>query len=153
MRSALLALLFLTATARADFALTGGLAAGGSWDVLDDGVTAVEASWLPDERHWDLSLGYVAELDRWDVSRLGTLRVERVMRLGELLPLNLYLGLGALARTASRNADEVLPTAVSFSLTAGLDLGPVRVQWRHASNGNFVQPNRGINWLLVGVTF
>lgn len=114
---------------------------------------AYEASLLLDDRHWDISVGRMAENTHFDVGTIDYLSAQRIVRFGEILPLDLFAGLGLMVRSNGNRVEELLPSEVNFSLSAGLDIGPLRIQLRHASNGGFKDPNRGVNWLLFGLTF
>lgn len=138
-----------------ELVVSGGSAAAdtarfGSGDIA---AAVGEVSLLLDERHWDISAGVIGRQYDGGVGSFGYLSAQRIMRLGELLPLDLFLGGGLIVRTDAENVTSLLPSAVSFSLSAGWDIGPVRLQYRHASNGGLKDPNRGENWILVGWIF
>lgn len=154
--AALFALLLLAATAHADLALSGGLACGNTLRCheSDYNSAALEVSWLADARHWDVSAGHIgAQAGGWEAGGFYYLSAQRVMRLEELIPVPLFAGLGLIARTWAPNVEELLPSPASFSLSLGIDAGPLRVQFRHASNAGLKEPNRGENWILFGWTF
>lgn len=137
-----------------------GALSAGSWalDTLrfadnNTSSTAYEATLLLDERHWDISVGRMAENTHFGVGTIDYLSIQRVVRFGEILPLDLFAGVGGMIRSNGDRVEELLPSELNFAISAGLDVGPLRVQLRHASNGGFKDPNRGVNWLLFGVTF
>lgn len=152
----LLILSWAACAAAAEFEASAGLACGNTLRCHDADLNsaAVEATALLDDRHWDISVGHIGGQDGgWEAGGFYYLSAQRIMRFGEILPVDLYAGLGLIARTWAPNVDELLPSPVSFSLSAGLDAGPLRIEFRHASNAGLKSPNRGENWLLIGWTF
>ena len=154
---ALFLILFLIGFVRecraAQFEVSGGIASAYSWNYLKGDAFAGEVSALLDGGRWDLSVGYIGE--QLDVVNPFTyLSAQRVVHLFKARSLSPFMGLGLMARTHSKNVDELLPQWWNFSLSAGMEMGDhLRVEARHASNAGLETPNRGVNWFLVGWRF
>ena len=119
--------------------------------ILNPQAFVIEASWLPTYLGgMDVSVGRFGPQD-W-VGSYSYLSVQKTgsYQFGQIRP---FYGLGLLARTWTDQVDRVLSTPVNFSLSAGLDVGRLRVQYRHASNAGLSQPNHGQNWVLIGWRF
>lgn len=143
------------ACAGPDFEIAGGVASANTLRLDDSYLNAgaVEATMLFDQKRWDISVGFIGAQAGDTIDEYAYVSAQRVMRFGEILPLDLYLGVGLMARERDDNVEELLPQWWNFSLSLGLDVGRFRVELRHASNAGLQEPNRGQNWLLIGWAF
>ena len=156
-------LVFLAGVVRqcraAEVAVMGGVATGSDVNVFNGNNNAGvgEIAITTDNRHWELALGFIGNQYTHksyetvaNYSYLTGLYVA-TLPLGNVTP---FIGLGASWRSNSRHVDELLPSALNFSLAMGVDLFEHwRIEARHFSNSGTREPNRGQNMLLAGYRF
>lgn len=137
--------------ASGELVVSGGVATSSTVRFHDPEAAAVEVSWITEK--WtgiDVSAGWIGDQE-W-VDSFAYLSVQKTFRF-PVLSGRLFGGVGGVLRTDADGIDEVLSSPLSFSLSVGADFGPVRVQYRHASNAGLKDPNYGQNWLLAGYRF
>lgn len=128
---------------------------GWRWLPEQPGIAA-EGSCIVWRDQLELTAGYIGPWsgdDRGDVDDYGYASAQYIVRLPGSWRL-VSIGAGLMARsTGSGNVDELLPSWWNFSLSAGIDLAHWRVNYRHFSNANMKEPNRGQNLLLLSYRF
>ena len=98
--------------------------------------------------NFELAGGYIG-----DQAEIGHFWYSSAQLITSPLPLGLRFGVGLGVRTWSENIDRTLSWPVNFSLSAGVDVGSIRVQLRHFSNAGLHEPNWGESWVLLGWKF
>lgn len=149
----LIVLWLLPLAALADVRIAGGTADANSANPFGD-TPAVEAALdFGAHRQWEVAAGWIGD-QRDTVEEFGYVSAQRMFRFtsddgnGALV-----LGLGLMAREHTENIDLLLPQWWNFSISAGIEWGPIGLTYRHASNAGLESPNRGQNWLLASWRF
>lgn len=148
-------ILLVALPAAADCRLSAGMGMGWRW-YPDEPSVALESSCDVWRDNIELAAGYIGPWsgdDRGDIDGYGYASAAWVVRF-HMKHVDPFITAGLMARsTGDGNVDELLPSWWNFSLSAGLDWGKVRVQYRHFSNANLKEPNRGQNLLTIGYRF
>lgn len=149
--------LFVNQCLAAEYYVMGGVATGNSANVArsyNSGV--VETGINTEDHHWEVAAGYIGPQysgTPYEISRYvyGSVQYLAGINFEGLRP---YLGLGVMYRSEADRVEALLPSALNFSLSAGVDIHRHwRIQVRHFSNAGTREPNRGQNLLLLGYRF
>jgi hypothetical protein len=144
----------------AEVTVQGGVATGYSFDLLGSGGGdrggALQASLRTDDRHWDVSVGYIGEQydNGWSPVDDYLYLSGQYMAVFDLQHMDPFLGLGLMVRNDEESAEYLLPSSINFALSGGLDIGDNwRLEVKHFSNAGTKDTNRGQNLFLFGYRF
>jgi hypothetical protein len=131
-----------------------GMSSGSYATRFDNLVTEVNTR--SENRRWELALGYIADqensCDRYcdEVPAYGYASVTRIVLFPITNDIDIVMGLGLMAAS---DTSALLSRATNISVQAGVEVGRVRLVYRHFSNGGTESSNYGQNLLLLGYRF